>query len=280
MRISADLPSDLTSPSIDCGIADGLWHADNVTVHCTASDAASGLASAADASFELVTSVAPGAETANAATSTHQVCDVAGNCTTAGPVTGWMVDRKRPAILIASPILATYTIGQAVAASYSCTDGGSGISTCTGSVSSGANIDTSAVGSHTFSVKATDTVDNSAVANVTYTVVYNTCLLFDSSKASKAGSTIPIKLHLCDAAGVNVSSAAVPIVATSVFLVSTSAPAPLADSGNANPDNRFRFAGGSYIFNLSLKNFTQGTYALTFLAGNDPTLHTVQFQVK
>jgi hypothetical protein len=58
--------------------------------------------------------------------------------------------------------------------------------------------------------------------------------------------------------------------------VSTSAPGALADSGSANPDNQFRFADGGYIFNLSLKGFAQGTYALVYRAGNDSTLHTVQ----
>jgi hypothetical protein len=62
--------------------------------------------------------------------------------------------------------------------------------------------------------------------------------------------------------------------------VSTNAPGPLEDSGNANPDNQFRFAGGSYIFNLSLKGFTQGTYALVFTATGDATSHAVQFQVR
>jgi hypothetical protein len=77
-----------------------------------------------------------------------------------------------------------------------------------------------------------------------------------------------------------VSSAAVPLVATGVHLVSNYAPGPLEDSGSANPDSQFRFANGSYVFNLSLKGFAQGTYALEFMAGSDPVPHAVQFQVK
>ena len=77
-----------------------------------------------------------------------------------------------------------------------------------------------------------------------------------------------------------VSNASVALVATAIHLVSNNAPGPLEDSGNANPDNQFRYVGGSYIFNLSLVGFAQGTYVLTFTAGADPTTHAVQFQVK
>jgi hypothetical protein len=208
------------------------------------------------------------------------VCDVAGNCTTAGPIYGNKIDLKRPAITITAPAATTFLLGQVVPSGYGCVDSGSGMGTCTGPVASGSPIDTSTVGSHTFSVVATDAVGNMATASVTYVVAYGQCILFDQAKAHKAGSTVPIKLQLCNAAGANASDASVPVVATAVYLISTSAPGPLADSGNANPDNQFRFAGGSYIFNLSLKGFGQGTYALTFTAGSDPTSHTVQFQVR
>ena len=36
---------------------------------------------------------------------------------------------------------------------------------------------------------------------------------------------------------------------------------------------------GSDILNLSLKGFAAGTYGLQLKAGNDPTIHTVQFEV-
>ena len=70
------------------------WHADNVALACTASDGGTGLANPADASFSLITSVAAGVENANASTDSRVVCDVAGNCTTAGPIGGNKIDRK------------------------------------------------------------------------------------------------------------------------------------------------------------------------------------------
>ena len=73
-------------------------------LQCTASDAGSGLANAGQAAFALSTSVPAGSETADAATGAVQVCDHAGNCATAGPISGIRVDRRAPQITIAAPL--------------------------------------------------------------------------------------------------------------------------------------------------------------------------------
>jgi VCBS repeat protein len=270
---------DTTPPLVECATPSNVWNATNVTVSCTASDAPSGLVNAADANFTLITTVPDGSETANAPTNSRTVCDVAGNCSTAGPIGGNRVDRKGPTISLISPTTATYTLGQSVASDYSCADGGSGVANCAGAVANGAAIDPS-VGAHTFAVNAVDAVGNASSLEVTYTVAYRVCALYDQTKAHRSGSTVPIKLQLCNAAGANVSSASLPVVAQAVFLLSTNAPGLLEDSGAANPDYAFRFTDGSYIFNLSLAGYAQGTYGLTFRAGGDPTTHTVQFQVR
>ena len=75
------------------------------------------------------------------------------------------------------------------------------------------------------------------------------------------------------------------MVATSLILLATSAPGVLEDSGNANPDNQFRFdagvgSGGAYVFNLSTTGLTQGTYGLVFTISGDAATHMVQFQVR
>jgi hypothetical protein len=59
----------------------------------------------------------------------------------------------------------------------------------------------------------------------------------------------------------------------------------LEASGNANPDNDFRFdpalgGSGGYIYNLKTTGLSTGTYNLYFNAGNDPVLHALVFQVK
>ena len=113
-----------------------------------------------------------GTETANAATGTHQVCDNVGGCTTVGPVAGNKVDRKPATVTVTSPgANATYQLNASVAASYACSDGGSGLATCQGSVASGAPINTSSTGTKTFTVAATDVVGNPSTLIVTYMVV-------------------------------------------------------------------------------------------------------------
>jgi endonuclease G len=166
-----DACEDRTAPAIACGAADGAWHATNVALACSASDAGTGLANPADASFSLVTSVGAGTETANGSTDSRVVCDVEGNCATAGPIAGNKIDRKAPSIAVTTPANgAVYPLHENIPADYACADGGSGPSSCAGTVADGAPINTSTTGSKTFVVNASDAVGNATTATVTYTV--------------------------------------------------------------------------------------------------------------
>ena len=83
-------------------------------------------------------------------------------------------------------------------------------------------------------------------------------------KAFKSGRTIPVKFQLTDGNGNPVTDAVAHI---SVAKISNGEVGPLASdveaSGAANTDNLFRFGGGNYVYNLSTKGFTSGTYLLT-----------------
>ena len=82
-------------------------------------------------------------------------------------------DTTDPTITIASPADgASYPLGAAVTADFSCADeaGGSGLATCVGSVADGALLDTSTAGPHSFSVTATDHAGNTASQTHDYTV--------------------------------------------------------------------------------------------------------------
>ncbi|WP_231398552.1 hypothetical protein [Conexibacter woesei] len=117
---------DVVAPHIVCAAHDSDWHADDVSVPCTAEDGGSGLAQPAEASFVLHTNVPAGSESASAATDTKSICDVAGNCATAGPITHLKVDRQAPNAACAAPS----DVWSASDVSIVCTprDGGAGLS--------------------------------------------------------------------------------------------------------------------------------------------------------
>lgn len=273
---------DQTAPHVQCGTGDGAWHATDVALSCSTEDALSGLADVADAGFDLATNVPSNTETATAETDIRTVCDLAGNCATAGPIGGNKVDKKVPAITLSAPANTTYLLNQTVPAQYTCEDGGSGVASCVGPVASGSNVHTAVVGTNSFTVNAADNVGNASSTSVNYTVTYNVCVLYDQAKAYKAGSVVPIKLQLCDAQKTNVSAASIVATATDVKKVDNTAASVIEDVGNANPDNNFRYdvALGGYIYNLSTKGLTAGTWQVTFAVAGDPVLHTVQFDVK
>ena len=147
----------------------------------------------------------------------------------------------------------------------------------------GTNIDTATAGTKAFSITATDGVGHTVAQTISYTVVaapsYQICPLYDQNRAFTAGSTVPIKLQLCDANGNNLSSASITVTALSV-----SAPG-MADAGGSNPGNVFRFdatlgGSGGYVYDLKTRDFTARTYAMNFKVGTDFTSYTVSFKVR
>ncbi len=125
---------------------------------------------------------------------------------------------------------------------------------------------------------------NGSSGVLTQNVQYGICAQYDQSRSVQSGATFPIKLQLCDAARNNLSSSSIILHATAVVAASGIS-GPPQDSGNANPDNDFRFSGGSgqnsgYIFNLSTNGLQTGTYALQFMVSGDPIPHSVLFGVQ
>lgn len=92
-----------------------------------------------------------------------------------------VVDTAEPEIVIDAPLEGgVFSQGQTVLARYACSDGG-GVATCTGTVASGAAVNTATLGPKTFTVEATDQAGNSAELTVTYIVVPR--IVFTSSRA-------------------------------------------------------------------------------------------------
>jgi hypothetical protein len=157
---------DKTPPSVSCGSPDGVWRASDASIACRASDATSGLANSADASFTLTTNVADGTEQVNAATGSRRISDQAGNTTNAGPIAGNKIDKQPPTIAASAQQAnsAPYTTGtwtnQAVTVHFSCADAGSGLASCP--ADQVFNVD----GAATASGDASDVAGNTASASL------------------------------------------------------------------------------------------------------------------
>jgi hypothetical protein len=100
-------------------------------------------------------------------------------------------DTTPPAITITSPVEGTnYTVGQAVPASYDCTDAESQVSSCAGNVASGVNIDTAAAGPHTFTVNTS----NAAGLTASKSVGYNVVVADDGGVGGQTPATLTLNL--------------------------------------------------------------------------------------
>lgn len=119
---------------------------------------------------------------------------------------------------------------------------------------------------------------------VTYQVpVYAVCLLYDPAKSHKSGSTVPLKIQLCDENGANVSSPDIVVHATELTKTDNNAAAAVEDSGNANPGDDFRYDASlaGYIFNKSTKGLSSGTWRLSFeVDGDHDAAYELPFDVR
>jgi hypothetical protein len=136
-----------------------------------------------------------------------------------------------------------------------------------------------------FTVTATDLAGNTTSQTVTYTVAYQVCALYDQSKSYKAGSTVPLKLQLCDTNSANFSSSSLVVHAIGLTKIDNTASNDLASGTPANPDNNFRYdpalgGSGGYIYNLSTKGLSTGTWAMDFTVTGYSQTHRILFDLK
>lgn len=112
---------------------------------------------------------------------------------------------------------------------------------------------------------------------------YKICPLFDQAKSHRLGSVVPIRLRLCDADGANLSSASLTLTATGLVKKDPSAStAVVEDAGNANPDSAFRYDEtlAGYVYNLSTRGLSRGTWELRFTVSGDPTTYGITFDLR
>lgn len=108
-------------------------------------------------------------------------------------------------------------------------------------------------------------------------------VLFDQTKAHRAGSTVPVKVALLNKTNVNISSTSIPLTVKNLIRVGANSTSPVIDAGQANADGTFRYDERlrGYIFNLSTKGLQPGRWVLSFYAGLDRSFeYLISFEVK
>jgi hypothetical protein len=274
---------DRKAPAVNCAAADNDWHSTDQSSACTASDGGSGLANPADASFNLSTNVPAGTETDNASTGSRSVPDYVGNSTTAGPVSGWKIDKKGPTNITFSGIAAQqYVIGSVPAASgISCdaTDGGSGLAGCQVTGGYGTSI-----GSHTLTATATDNVGNESTSQLTYSVVYAWNGFFrpvdnlPMLNTVKAGSAVPVKFSLGGYYGLDVITKAASIVQACNAAAGTDAIEETVTAGNSSLS--YDAATDTYNYVWKTDKTWAGKCRQLQITLNDGTTHAANFQMQ
>jgi hypothetical protein len=248
---------DKTAPVITGAIVAGTalvngWYTGSVKVHFTCSDALSGIGVCPDD----VTLTSNGLNQSV----TRSASDLAGNTANA-TVLGISIDNENPTITSVNVANGSYTVGAAPAATCSATDSFSGVASCKVTVTGG---NTNGVGTFTYTAVATDKAGNTSTALTgTYTVKYR----FDgflqpindtahqvgaSTSVFKAGSTVPVKFQLKNAAGTAVQASSAPVWMTPVKGSAMSVPVDeavftvAADSGLTY---RYDATAAQYIYN-------------------------------
>jgi hypothetical protein len=267
---------DTVAPSVACGSPNGTlghngWYTSPVGVACTASDGASGLADASDASF-TVSTTGEGPVSIPA----HAVPDVAGNETSTAPYGPFNVDLYDPTVAASSPADgAVFILDSSEQASYGCSDtaDGSGIDTCIGTTADGGTIDTSSVGPHTFSVTATDRSGRTTTVTQSYSVVFafGDVTAPGGTTSGQAGRTFPVWFSL---GGVSDPSAITSISSAAGSCDggdTTSAPTPVTMIGKLTYD------GARFKFQWKTDKSWTGTCRVLLISLSDGTTHSVTF---
>ena len=260
---------DKTKPTITAAITAGAkgdngWYTGPVTVSFTCADTLSGIPTKGCPDPTVLT--ANGTNTASGT-----VSDRAGNSASA-TVSGIMIDQEKPTLTAADVNVAdgSYPLGTAPPATCTAKDVYSGVASCTVIVTGG---NTNGVGTFTWSATAKDKAGNTTTITGTYTVTYR----FDgflqpindtahqvgvSTSMFKAGSTVPVKFQLKNAAGQAVQAASAPDWITPVKGSATSAPVnetAYAASPDSGSDYRYDPTAQQWIYNWKTGS-TAGNY--------------------
>lgn len=209
----------------------------------------------------------------------------AGNGSLAGQA--YTVDKVGPVITIVTPPAgATYSVGQVVTASYSCSDV-SGVATCAGPVASGSPVSTSLVGPQTFTVAATDALGNPASLATSYSVMFGFTGFFSPIdnlpvlNTLKPGQAVPVKFSLGGYQGMNIFEAGYP--KTQVIPCDSTAPVDGVEQTVTAGGSSLSYDAGTdryhYVWKTD-KTWTVGSCRQLVLKLVDGSMHRANFKFK
>jgi hypothetical protein len=278
---------DRKAPQVACGTADGLWHASDVSIGCTATDGGSGLADNGDASFNLNTIVAAGTETANASTGSKPVLDEVGNSATAGPVGGNQIDKKGPTLSLTCPNT-PLLLNQPASATWNAADGGSGVASGFGTGSF--SVPTGTVGPHSATAVAGLSHDNvgnlsTASAPCGYGVNYGFAGFFTpvdpGMNGANSGQAIPLKWTLKDFNGNPVTTLATVTVTATSLTCAQGATVDQLEEYAAGASGLINKGDGSYQFNWKTPtSYAKSCKTLQLNLGDGSPVKTAMFEFK
>jgi lysophospholipase L1-like esterase len=258
----------------------GGWYADSVTV--SASDNGDPDLQDGSAGSGIDASSLPASATHNTSgsfTDYATVKDVVGNESSQSSL-GTQVDADAPSLSVTCP--AAVLLGASgVNATVSASDAESGLaSDPSGSVA----INTSTVGPKTVQRTAIDNVGHSTTKSCTTQVQYMYSGVYqpinaDGSSIFKLGSTVPVKFTLTDS---NIATVCNAVASLSVAKISNNVEGTFVEAvstSNATTGSLFRCDGQQYIFNLSTKGLTTGTYSLKITL-DDGTTYSQHISLK
>jgi hypothetical protein len=276
--------TDTTPPLITSNVAGTLgangWYRSNVTVSWNVSDPESSIASSTGCSTTTLT-----VDTAG----TQVTCSAAnGAGLSISESVTIKIDKTAPQINIASPGTGPYILNAPVTASYGCTDAGSGVAVCTGSVANGGKVTTSQVNSNTFVVNATDSAGNTSSKTVTYKVHYDVRGFFPPTdnlpvaNSVKAGSVVPMKWQLLDAAGLYIADIASLTGTTQSAIACDAAPVDAIEQTVSPGGTVFRYdsTANQFIYNWQTAATWVGTCRIFQITLKDGNVKQAKFQFK
>ena len=176
--VDTTAPTSTATPNGTAGL--GGWYTSPVTVDLMATDADSDVASITyqASGAQTIASTTVAGSTASPVISADGITTLSFSATdTAGNVEpnqaiNVTVDSGAPNVAITTPSDgATYELNDSATVAFACDDAVSGLASCVGSVASGADLDTSTLGSQSVTVTGTDVAGNQTVVTHDYSVV-------------------------------------------------------------------------------------------------------------